>query len=356
MNAIFFPRNDYNVEVCAHRYGKSMTYTEQTDGQQNEGQYLSYQWLVPIAKQKGIKVGIFAMLNGSISSAGGLREDYDNEDVWLDAYSYVPNLAQKMSQGEVITEEEWNEAYNTYIYPNFYAFTGKKPVALSYSYGNHTFQQYITQFLGGRNSGTSNNTDYGVGYGSPNNIPYSFLTFQSKESTTRWYDTEFVKPTPDWNAAISTQGDLIDATMLNHGWINNFTHWHNVKRDGNQSVYEDYLDMLAAKNVNDEIWFCGYGEALAYLVYKQLITKISMYSPKLHQDNQLVIRLDARNTLNIDTDLLQIPISIKFSTTGTPLEGYQIKSRNNLISLGNNQYIIEIPYSEFPYAVINKDS
>lgn len=355
MDAIFFPRQDYPVQVCTHRYGKSMAYTEQTDSQQNDGQYLSYQWLVPIAKQKGIKVGIFAMLNGSISSAGGLREDYDNGDVWLDAYSYVPNLAQKMAQGEVITEEEWNTAYNTYLFPNFYAFTGKKPVALSYSYGNHTFQNYITQFLAGRNSGESGNTDFGVGYGSPNNVPYSFSTFQSKESTTRWYDAELRKPTQDWDAAILAQGNLIDSTKLNGGWINNFTHWHNVVRDGRQSVYEDYLEMLAEKNAGGDIWFCGYGEAVAYLVYRQLITKAVMYSPNEHPSTQLFIRLEAQNTLGIDTDLLQVPISVKFSTVGTPLAGKTITSDCNLVSLGNGDYIIEIPYTgRFPYAIINE--
>ena len=359
MEAIFFPRNDYpsNIAICSHRYGKKMAYTEQTDGQQNTGAYLSYQWLVPYAKALGIKVGIFADLRGGISIAGGIKEDYDNGDIWLDAYSLVDTIQSYIvnNQTELITQELWNAAYYNDILPVFKNFTGKKPVAMSYSYGRDGFKSLITQLLGARNSEENGNTDYGVGFGSPNNIPYAFSAFNSKASTTRWYDTEKAKPTPDWNAAISAQGDLIDATMLNHGWLNNFTHWHNVKNDGNQSVYEDYLDMLAEKNTNNEIWFCGYGEALAYLVYRQMIKKVSMYSPVLHSGNQLIIQLETDNSqLQVDTDLLQVPISIKFSTVGTNLAGQTIESNCNLISLGNGDYIVEIPFSRFPKAVINK--
>lgn len=362
MDVVFFPRNDYpnNIEVCSHRYGKRMAYTEQTDGQQNTGQYESYQWLVPEAKTRNIKVGIFAMVNGSISPAGGLREDYDNGHVWLDVYGYCTPLLPYINPGGddltgQITQEIWNEAYNDYILENFRNFTGKVPVALSYSYGRDGYKNLISQLLGGRNSGNSGYTDFGVGYGNPNNVPYSFSTFNSKPSTTRWYDTENVKPSPNWSLAIAEQGNLIDATMLNGGWLSNFTHWHNVKNDGNQSIYEDYLDMLATKNVNGEIWFCGYGEALAYLVYRQLITRAVMYSPVQNND-QLVIRLESRNTLSINPDLLQIPISVKFSTVGTPLANQTIKSDCNLISLENNQYIVEIPYAEYPCAVIEKIS
>ena len=89
-----------------------------------------------------------------------------------------------------------------------------------------------------------------------------------------------------------------------------------------------------------------------------------MYSPQKNADTQRIIRLEAKNsvsidginTTSIDTDLLQIPISIKFSTVGTPLAGQTIRSNCNLISLGNNQYIVEIPYAEYPGAIIEKVS
>lgn len=353
MEVIFFPRNDYpdKVSVCDHRFGKSMTYTEQTDTIQSA----SYSWFVNYAKSKGIKVGCFALLSNPISDPNGvIKSDLDAGDIWLDAYSLAPNIASKITQSGTagqITEEEWDEAYNDYIYPNFFAFTGKKPVALSYSYGNTTFQDYTEQFLGCRNSAYNGDTDYGFGLGSPNNKQYSFSRYKSKVSTMRWYD--YAKSNGnDFSGSLAQVSAKIDETLLNGGWLNNFTHWHNYTSDGNESWGEAYLDLLSEKNANNEIYFAGYGEALAYLVYRQLITRVSMYSPTEHRSSMLVIRLDARNTLSVNSDLLQVPISVKFTTAGTPLAGKSITSDCNLISLGNGEYIVEIPYGKFPCAVI----
>lgn len=111
--------------------------------------------------------------------------------------------------------------------------------------------------------------------------------------------------------------------------------------------------MLAELNEDNDICFAGYGEATAYLVYRQMITRAVMYSPNAHRSTQLFIRLEAQNTLGIDTALLQVPISVKFSTVGTPLAGKTITSDCNLINLGNGDYIVEIPYTgRFPYAII----
>ena len=78
-----------------------------------------------------------------------------------------------------------------------------------------------------------------------------------------------------------------------------------------------------------------------------------MYSPVHESTSKLVIRLEAQNTLGIDTDLLQVPLSIKFSTVDTPLAGKTITSDCNLVTLGSGNYIVEIPYTgRFPKAVI----
>ena len=58
MDVVFFPRNDYphNVEICPHRLGKRMTYTEQTDGVLYN---ISYPQFTALAKTRGIKLGCF---------------------------------------------------------------------------------------------------------------------------------------------------------------------------------------------------------------------------------------------------------------------------------------------------------
>ena len=307
-----------------------------------------------LAKARGIKVGVFAaysdLSNNSIHLA---KEDYNNGKLWIDEYSLCPSLQEKITHYESPTEQEFIEAYNTELLPAFVNTFGRKPVALSYSYGVTGFNGVVCPlYLGGRNSSYNGDTDYGVGYGSPNNKPYSFSNFRSKVGTTRWYDYAKTQGN-DFSGSLAQVSAKIDETLLNGGWLNNFTHWHNYWQDGNEQCAETYLDLLQTKNANGQIYFAGYGEALAYLVYRQLITRAVMYSPIHNQTTQLIIRLQVDNTLGIDTDLLQVPISVKFSTVGTPLAGKTITSDRNLVSLGGGDYIVEIPYTgRFPYAII----
>ena len=351
MQAIFFPRKDYDVEICPHRLGKQMTYTEQTDGLNFD---VSYSQFMALAKARNIKVGAFAsyyeLNHANINIA---QNDKNNGYLWVDEYSLCPSLYDKITHYESPTEQEFISAYNSELLPNFISVFGKKPVALSYLYGQEGFRNAVCPlYLGARNSAYNGNTDYGVGYGNPSDKDYSFTRYCSKVGTTRWYDYAKVHGN-DFAGSLSLLSSDIDTTMQNGGWLNNFTHWHNYWQDHNEQWAETYLNLLQTKNVNDQIYFAGYGEAVAYLVFRQMITRSVMYSPLRHHNTQLIIRLETSNTFGVDPDLLQIPISVKFSTIGTPLAGKKITSNCNLISKGVEDYVVEIPYiGQFPFAVI----
>lgn len=353
METIFFPRKDYDVIVCPHRYGKKMTYTEQSD---RIFPSTTFPWIYGLAQSYGLKIGFFAIYTDfEDANFQDAKDALIADKVWFDEYSMAPSIETKIINHQTITEGEFRNAYTETLLPAFHGAVGKKPVCLSYAYGTQTFQDYVCPlYLGARNSdGVASNggTDYGIGYGSPSNIPYSFANFKSRSSTIRWYDRAV--GTSAFSEGIAEVSALIDTTKENGGWLNNFTHFHSVVSNGHQSVYEQYFQMLADKNANNEIHFAGYGEAVSYLVFRQMVTKAVMYEPT-DEPGTLVIRLDARNTLGVDTELLQIPISIKFSTIGTPLAGQTIKSDRNLVSLGGGDYIVEIPYASFPVAKISK--
>lgn len=352
MEVIFFPRNDYpdNAEVCPHRLGKSMTFTEQTDRILPSG---SFGWVYPLAKSFGIKIGFFAIYTDfSDANFQSAKAAFYSGDVWFDEYSMAPSIQDKIEHYEEVTDEEFIGAYNETLLPSFFNAMGKKPIALSYAYGVQSFKDAVCPFyLGARNSGYEYHTDYGNGFGTPNNVAYSFANFKSRQSTIRWYDKAI--PDSSFTDGINEVASMIDTTKQNGGWLNNFTHFHSVLADGHEAIYEQYFQMLADKNADGQIYFAGYGEALAYLVYRQLITKVAMYSPVQNPTSQMVIRLQVDNTIGIDTDLLQVPISVKFSTVGTPLAGKTITSDRNLVSLGGGEYIVEIPYTgRFPYATV----
>lgn len=334
MEVCFFPRKDYDVEVCNHRLGKDMTYTEDTDGIRG-----ALNWILPLAESKGIKYSAFLYNKDSALNIPSVISEYiNNNKLWVDSYFYTPQ-----SPGGTITQSIYEEYRDLYL-DLFNRLFGIRPIAISYAYGNISCSEYAkSDFLVGRNSGRTLDTDYGVGLGSPNNTPYSLERFISKPSTTRWYNDvvdNIASPTlSDFKQRLTTLSTQIDITLANGGWFNNFTHIADVYNAGevHQGAYEEYLNLLVSKNYDNRIYFAGYGEAVAYLAFRQMITKAVMYSPNSNPQNELIIRLETDNTsLQVNTDLLKVPISVKFSTIGTPLEERSIKSDRNLISLGNN--------------------
>lgn len=179
------------IEVCKHRYGKKMTYTEQTDGVSYD---VSYHCIRDLLGKYNLKGGCFVCLDD-------LRSNYmrevleDDETIWVDQYSSIlPSFFEKIARklhlkcgNKTITRQLWETFYYENLYPSFIHATGRKPVALSYAYGNDTFKDYMTQYLGARNSEVDGNTNYGIGCG---NYPEPFRTecYKSRKSTLRWYD------------------------------------------------------------------------------------------------------------------------------------------------------------------------
>ena len=342
MEVKFFPRKDYDVEICTHRLGKSMTYTEQSDMFMGGAEAI-----VAYAASKNIKVGVFWGTPSTTTYRDYALPYYNTGKMWIDAYCLPTG-----SNGGTVTKEAY-EAQRDSLWAMIDDWFGIRPCTMSYGYGNQTYIDYVVpDFLAARNSGKLGGTPYGVGYGNPNDIAYSLANYKTRASSSRWYDD--AKADSSFASRLATLQTDVLTTKQNGGWYNNFTHWHNVISDNNLQVYQDYFDLLASLNSGDDIYFAGYGEAVAYLVYRSIVTRAVMYSPKAKANSQLVIVLETDNTLGVDEELLYVPISVKFSTVGTPLANSTIRSDNNLISLGNNEYIIEIPFARFPKAIIEK--
>lgn len=379
MNVIFFPRKDYDVEICNHRLGKKMTYCERTSDMPSFVQST----VLPYVRQKhfsnNIRVGCDFMdvyLDSAWNSNYG-KQCIAEGVIYPDLYFYPqPYQSNPNNYTSEMIENTWNR-----LLPWFKQQFGVRPIAVDYSSGQGRYYRdnpiLVENLLCCDDSLTDlNKTDYGVGVGNPNNVPYSRSRYYPRYMNSRVLDyarvhiNDYPEEKDAYEYYINQMANLIDATLAlpNGGFIMNFHHWHDLvlmdyNRDGTpitgrndyaiNNGFKPYIDMLCQKNANDEIYFAGYGEAVGYLVYRQLIYKAVMYTPNSNQ-NCLIIRIETRNTLNIKPEILSVPISIKFSTANTPLSNCSIKSDKNLISLGNNQYIVEIPFERFPSALIEK--
>lgn len=88
-----------NLKVCPHRFGKRMTYTDQTDclclG-------FSYEPYMTLAKQYNIKVGAFISIYDFNDSRFIIAEkDYHDGDLWIDEYSMCNELENKIINNEL---------------------------------------------------------------------------------------------------------------------------------------------------------------------------------------------------------------------------------------------------------------
>ncbi len=355
MDAIFFPRNDYDIEVCNHRYGKSMTFTEQTDKLKAN----CFSQIMTLAESNNMRVGAFC--NDFVSQSddvndADVRPYIDDGTLWLDVYwRYVG-----MTNSTVVDEQTYRTQCDAQK-QRFLQRWGRLPVAMSYALGNTSYKSYVKQdFLGARNSSVSGDTDYGMVFGDNDYLgspdyPYTKDRFTNKASTYRFFNSAIDN---SYEYAANEMSAIIDAAKINGGWVNNFTHWHEYINEEHPEYInwmDSYFALVGSKNNND-IHYAGYGESVAYLVYRTMITRAVMYSPIQRRNSQLIIRLQVDNELSINTDLLQIPISVKFSTVGTPLAGREITCDNNIISLGGGDYIVEIPYTgRFPYTIIKAE-
>lgn len=380
MDVVFFPRKDYDVEICNHRLGKKMTYCERTSDMPSYVQNTVLPYVRTKHASHNIRVGCDFMdvyLDSAWNSAYGkqcIAEGVIYPDLYFFPQPYQQNPEDYTSE---MVENAWNR-----LLPWFKQQFGVRPIAVDYSSGQGRYYRdnpiLTANLLCCDESSTllENNSDYGVGVGVPNNVPYSLSRYYPRLMNSRVLDfarghiSDYPTEKDAYDYYIGQMADLIDDTLAlpNGGFIMNFHHWHDLvlmdyNTDGTpkpgrndyaiDNGFKPYIDMLCQKNANDEIYFAGYGEAIGYLVYRQLIDKAVMYTPNANQE-QLVIRLETKNTLNVNPEILSVPISIKFSTANTPLEGLTIKSDRNLISLGGGNYIIELPYERFPYAIIEK--
>lgn len=346
------PKSEYSVEVCAHRLGKKMTYTEQTDMLKSN----SFLKVMALAEKYNIKVGAFTNAYKDDVSEEEVLPFINKEKLWVDLYwRYI-----WMKRDTDIDSATYADETGAQI-SKFEDRWGRRPVAMSYGLGNYSYSAYVKKdFLGGRNSLYEYNTDYGVSEEGDNlgncEYDYDLERYTCKSSSFRFYDYAD-EHEGGYESAVQVLTNLIDSTMINGGWLNNFHHWHDFIKDGRERWLNDYFSLLASKQKEYEgqIYFAGYGEAVAYLAYRSIITNVVMYEPFHQEPSKCVIMIETDNKQRLDERLLQVPISIKFSLKGTSLEGNSVKSERNLVRIGEDEYVVEIPYGRLPYAVIEID-
>lgn len=175
------------------------------------------------------------------------------------------------------------------------------------------------------------------------------LGFIHKDITSRW-ENGFAKPN------MNEENDLlvlsINRAFEVKGMFNDFVHWHRAITHADDIYKLHDLYELIHNTVNGRnAWYTGYSEAVEYYWFKKMVKRVraSFINDKLYLIADFDDEFFNQQIAGIDKKLLynrmKQPLSVKIDLTGTIFENQDIISNNGgIISLGNNEYIIDIPF------------
>lgn len=358
MKVTFFPRNDYNAKVCNHRWGKKMTYCENSDTLESG----LYEPVVLWAFRYNLTLGCFVSkdfdylwdANSSISIKNTGIINYD--------YYYA-------KQGGGSTQEGFNQ-YADLCRAWFRNLYGRNPSCISYGGSDMSYSDLAAQkFIAGRSNNWNPFGDpytwYGKSFPEGTFLGEPQAEFdRSREMlhlmSIRWCD-EVKSGRYTVEGAMTALMNDVNATKANGGFYNAFAHWHQLLTGGYAPVtfqdYRNYMQLIS----DTDIHFCSFGEAMEYAIERVMIKKLSCYSPILEPDKVKVV-VEFKNDFSpiINQDCLNTPLSIEVDLSSTPLKGKNIKlDAGNYIKVGTDRYIIDLmppKYSLVSTAVISEDT
>lgn len=306
------PVGDVTAQVALNRYAAQMTYNQNTDTL-GTNKFPSEFW----AFKHNIAATAFVSFYNTNRDTGMIQTGRVAPSVY-----YQTGKADKV----LATQEE--KAFQQAEY-------GYTPYCFSYANGNTAGpENYLPDWIGGRNSNSSiagdSNTMYGNGAGLPSDKT-ARTDYISRASAMRYRD--FVN-----NLGGGTQADA-DAyleqellkTKNNHGFFQDFTHWHTAG-----TLVRDMLaktrDVLAGADVH----YADYEEAIRYMWAREALQSVVV----------------AGYTVNLTwgsfelAEALTIPVSVRVDTTGTALAGKEIASSiGAVLKKSANVFVVEVPYN-----------
>lgn len=355
MKVTFFPRNDYPnaIVVCDNRWGKSMTYCENSDTLQ-DGLFIP---IIKLAFKYSIKLGCF--ISKTWNNSIHCKNLKDNGIIDFDLYScYQGNNTQESFNGYIDNENSW-----------FLENIGKIPSCFSFSGSDQSYAALGAQkMIAGRSNewNTFGNpyTWNGISFNSRTILGNPQITYNRIEQmkhlmSIRWCDeVRSGNYTPE--EAISNLVEDVQVTKEKGGFYNAFAHWHDVITGGYKvslNNYENYFSQIA----NPDIHFCSFGEAMEYAIARTILKRVVMYSPI---DNKEVLRIvaDYNNDYEpkINKKCLNTNLSAIVDLSDTHLSGKFIHLKfGNFIKIDNDKYIIDLPSpnnSIFSYQEISESN
>lgn len=392
MKVLFLPDKDVSINLCSHRYGAVASVSTCTD------QYIAESGIPAelLAFKYNITPTFFVNLNDNVGYDGlldyarcqfgiyyftsvwyvngSVREipDYSEEHWTENGAQYFnvtvgeakpfryPNHGQQIYD---LTNGEYGYDFNTntagrhnmsevtgvteYLQNKFLNKFKHKCSAISYQNGRDECHFWLVdKFLFGRNSeATAPDGDGRTAFGYNNDgfLGYPDVVFSkvdriSQASTTRCWDK---------GKDLQHVRQQIAKTKLNHGWYNDFTHYHPLYTVNDLSYLESFFSVLDTES--SDCWRCGINEAAEYFFLRESIKAVST---KI-DGNTIKCYLYISDFLEGNYDKIHTGVSFEVDLANTFLSGKDIKTDvGAIVSKGNDKYVIDVLLNNIDEGVV----
>ncbi len=233
---------------------------------------------------------------------------------------------------------------------------GHYPSCVSYRQGELGAKYGMKKwFLAGRNSnfGIKGRSITAYGYsvlsqkylGYPDNYNMTHNTTICQASSTRWWDS--------WNDRIGTPPyasraevtsyarTIIQNTIDNGGWYNDFTHWHYTTEDDLGVFFKSQRETIESQNV----YSGSYGEIMQHYFLRSSVKRIDTS----WIGSACTIEVTPNDSLDeLPLFAFSIPLSVQVDLSGTSLSGKDISSPESpgIRKLGYDLYAVDIPFDQ----------
>lgn len=218
-----------------------------------------------------------------------------------------------------------NEALQSQI-DFFESLTGKSASYWSYANGLRDHDNFVMA-----NSLVSRNSAGG-------SIDYDFDTRLGQRVATAFnYDVR----DNDMSYALSNAENMLNQAITNSGWFNDFSHWHWAEFYGDKNQLEQFF--FSQRTILDTVnsVSLGSGKAVEYMWLRKQFKRGGLYQ----DGNDLVLICDVWNEADLPYKTIDTTLSVEVDLTGTNLEGKDIFSNTDILKISNNQFIVQVPYS-----------
>lgn len=226
---------------------------------------------------------------------------------------------------------------------------GKRVTSMSYMNGvlGNIPVMTIPYMLGGRNSNYSSSGESYIKYDDLLRFPNT-----NRPSNTRAWDAHRVGQFPTQQEAIDYTKQQIQYAIDNGGFFTDFAHIHSFYELNDLPFIGLFFGQVRDQIDSQDVWNCGYAEAMEYAFIRDSVDKFGSFE----YNNELFFFYKIKDKYkgtsyggvpnDLDYSILNTPLSFEIDTTGTSLEGKDIKCDEAVLirKLGSNKWIVSVPY------------